>query len=65
MHSTTSRNRNQTSDTYNRRAENLSEEDQAIMNVANELQMRMLTLEDENSNMLEVAQREREREAME
>ena len=65
MHSTTSRNRNQTSDTYNRRAENLSEEDQAIMNVANELHMRMLTLEDENSNRLEVAQREREREAME
>ena len=52
----------QTSDTYNRRAQNLSEENQAIMNVANELQTRMLMLQDENSNMLEVAQREREKE---
>ena len=51
---------NQTSDTYSRRAQNLSEENQAIMNVANEL-MRMLMLQDKNSNMLEVAQREREK----
>ena len=49
---------NRTSDTYNRRAQNLSEENQVIMNVANELQMRMLMLQDENSNMLEVAQKE-------
>ena len=52
--------RNQTSDTCNRRAQNLREDNQAIMNVASELQMRML--HDENSNMLEVAQREGERE---
>ena len=32
----------------------------AIMNAANELQTRMLMPQDENSNMLEVAQRERE-----
>ena len=31
------------------------------MNVASELQMKMLMLQDENSNMLEVAQREREK----
>ena len=43
------------------RAQNLNEENQAIMNVANELQMKMLLLRDENSNMLEVAQREREK----
>ena len=46
---------NQTFDAYNRRAQNLSEENQAITNVANhDLQTRMLTLQDENSNMLEV-----------
>ena len=52
---------NQTYDTYNRRAQKLSEENEAIMNVANELQTRMLMLQDENSNMLEVAQRERQK----
>ena len=32
-----------------------------MMNVADELQTKMLMLQDENSNMLEVAQREREK----
>ena len=52
---------NQTSDSYNRRAQRLTAENQAIMNVASELQTRMLMLQDENSDMLEVAQREREK----
>ena len=59
---------NQNSDTSNRRAQRLREENEAVISVANQLQMRMLELQDENSNMqdensnmLEVAQRERER----
>ena len=32
---------NETSDTCSRRAQNLSEENQAVMNVANELQLRV------------------------
>ena len=50
-------------DAANRRAHSLREENQAIIDVANGLQIRMLELQDENSSMLEVA--EREREAME
>ena len=49
---------NQISDTYNRRAQHLAEENKAMMSVADELQTKMLMLQDENSNMLEVAQRE-------
>ena len=52
---------NQTFDAYNRRAQSLNEEHRAIMGVANDLQMRMLELQDENRNMLEEAQREREK----
>ena len=44
-----------------RRAQSLREEDEAVINVANQFQLRTLELQDENSNMLEVAQRERER----
>ena len=43
---------NQNSDAPNRR----------VISVANQFQSRMLELQDENSNMLEVAQREGERE---
>ena len=52
---------NQISGTYSRRAQHLSEENKAMMTVADELQARMLMLHDENSNMLEVAQERRER----
>ena len=52
---------NQVSDVYNKRAQHRAEENKTLMNVADELQTKMLMLQDENSNMLEIAQREREK----
>ena len=52
---------NQLSDTYSRRAQHLTEENKVMMSVADELRTKMLMLQDENSNMLGVAQREREK----
>ena len=46
---------NQTSDSYNRWAQHLTEENQAIYDVASEFQARMLLLQDENNSMLEVS----------
>ena len=48
---------NQNTDASHRRAQSLREENEAVINVANQLQLRMLELQDENSNMLEVRER--------
>ena len=48
-------------DSANRCIPNLRKDNQAIIDVANGLQIRMLELQDESNNMLEVAQKERAR----